>query len=163
MHLQTFYQNYSAIAANNETLSRSHAQMIDEAISGVTANGSFDYAECNVTEGVWSLGMATDYLVSKAIGFIDLSSQEFLRQDLFDRITANLLNNSIFSWGDIPQQAENLMLFHESTFNALVLQIAEGMLSVQDAALSYYFDLCGFANKILDKRMVVYLEYQLSI
>lgn len=90
MYLQTYYQNYSVAAANQETLKCSPAKMIDDAISCIINNGSFDYAECNVTEGVWTGAMAANYLVSKAIGFIDLSSQELLRQDLFNIIKMNI-------------------------------------------------------------------------
>jgi hypothetical protein len=72
------------------------------------------------------------------------------------------MTTNIFSWDDIPQQAEKLMLYQDSTFDLLMGQILSGALSVQDAAQSYYFDLCGFANKVLDSRMVTYLEYQLS-
>lgn len=90
MYLQTFYQNYSVAAANQETLKCSPAKMIDDAISGVIANNSFDFAECNVTEGVWTVEIAADYLVSKAIGFIDLEFQNFLKQDLYNIVLMHI-------------------------------------------------------------------------
>lgn len=90
MYLQTLYQNYSTVAANDNTVTRSPAQQIDDAISGVINNGSFDFAECNVTAQIWTVDMAADYLLSKAIGFIDLDSQGVLRQDLFNIIKMNI-------------------------------------------------------------------------
>lgn len=90
MYLTSFYQNYSAIASNEETYSRSPRQQIDEAISNIIANGSFDCAECSVIDCVWTIEQAAEYLVSKAIGFIDLHSQELLRQDLYNIIKMNI-------------------------------------------------------------------------
>ncbi len=84
------YSNFIAPATNDDTFQRSHTRMIDDAISGIIANGSFNYAECSVTESIWTVGMATDYLVSKAIGFIDLNAQELLRQNLFNIIKLNI-------------------------------------------------------------------------
>lgn len=89
MYLTSFYSNATP-AANDNTFSRSPTQMIDDAMSGIINNGSFDYAECSVTDGIWTVGMATDYLVSKAIGFISLSHQELLRQQLFGIIQLNI-------------------------------------------------------------------------
>jgi len=89
MYLTSFYSNATP-AANDNTFTRSPAKMIDDAISAVMNNGSFDYAECSVTDGIWTVSMAPEYLVSKSIGFIDLASQELLRQDLYNIIKMNI-------------------------------------------------------------------------
>lgn len=90
MYLRTFYQNYSVAAVNQEILKRSPAKMIDDAVSGIINNGAFDFAECSVTEGAWTGTMAADYLVSKAIGFIDLEYQDLLKQDLYNIILMHI-------------------------------------------------------------------------
>jgi hypothetical protein len=64
----------------------------------------------------------------------------------------------IFSWGNIPQQVEELLLFNATLYSQHVELLDS--LTLDQVANSLYMDLCGKANKVLDSRVKDYLSYQ---
>lgn len=69
-------------------------------------------------------------------------------------------NSTIFSWSDIPATTEALLIYNESVYSENRMLVESGEISVYYGAMSIYMSLCGYANKVLDKRVIEYLTYQ---
>jgi len=91
MYLTEFYSN-AIPAANDENFVIINVfKQVTHAIDQAMLRGDWDFAEQLVSEGVWTTGMAVDYLYTKTVGHIDLCNQSLLTQSLFDNIRLHFL------------------------------------------------------------------------